>query len=268
MNKKIKMHCVILILLFVIFVPSCSNSAPLLINSFDYPKLVQLKPGEFDSDIANDWYSYEYAEYSCYVSINEGELLISNRTNETKVYTEMFNYGYFVGVDLGEFDGWVKYYPYNSIDLGETDGTLVVAENCAAIVKRSNVNGYLLTSDYGGIIGNDDIGHAYELQYSTAKDDWTYEIIGPLGGRPLNCFYVEEEDKLYVVTTQNIVVITNAKQIEIIVESNLIKSICPNSIVFLEGTLYCGSPFGIYRYNISTGEEIWYPVDYSKVVGK
>ena len=39
-----------------------------------------------------------------------------------------------------------------------------------------------------------------------------------------------------------------------------------NSIVFYEGSLWCGASTGVYRYCFETDEERWYPVDYAEYV--
>ena len=112
--------------------------------------MTKLYAGEFDREQANTWYLPEnpYADNSCAVSIVDGALFISNAGIKQESHTVQFDLGYFVGVDLGGWDGWVKYHPYNSNVLSEAGGILVSNENCMAIVRQNNKKGYLLTGTH------------------------------------------------------------------------------------------------------------------------
>lgn len=238
---------------------SCNHGTRLSVCSVDYPTLRYLYADTFDYDMALEWFlpNNPYAEYSCAISLLNGELYVENPSESPTSFVEEFDNGYFVGLDLGEFDGWVKYYPYHS-RLHEEDGIIVCKENCKGIIKVNSQRGYLLTGEYFQSKGN-----IYLINFS--DDAWTWSEPILLDGYPL-AYFISNDGFVYVVTDQNIVQITSNLEVEVIVQSELLASIGANSIVYKDDIIYCGSPMGIYSYSVSSNEEFWYPIHYDMII--
>ena len=234
------------------------------VHSSDYASLQYLEPGEFDREQSLYWNLPEnpYHAYRCHISVSEEGLLISNQSGRQETYLTQFDNGYFIGVDLGEFDGWVRYVPYFSTLPEAGDSVLVSDENCRGILAKDRRNGYLLTGDALAMTGS-----IYLLQCSDAGDQWTWKLLAALEELPLACTYEKEQELLYVVTSGSILSVSADQQVSTLVRSGMFNEIGANSVVFYEDSFWCGSPMGVYRYCVQTGEEIWYPMDYAAYVG-
>lgn len=243
------------------------HSEKIKVHSLDYASLAYLEPGEFDADQSAVWYLPEnpYREYACSVSVSNGMLLISNDSQERKTYLTQFDNGYFVGVDLGEFDGWVKYYPYYSTLPEAGEPKQVSDQNCRGIITKDRRNGYLLTGDTGGTSGVYQ-GSIYTLHYSEEEARWEWDLLETLDELPLAYSYDRERDMLYVATSGSVISVSGDNTVTVMVSSDLLKSIGANSVVFWEGSVWCGSPMGVYQYNIGEKKETWYPMDYQKII--
>lgn len=51
-----------------------------------------------------------------------------------------------------------------------------------------------------------------------------------------------------------------------LVSGSLISKIGANSIVNLNGKIWCGSPMGVYCFDLQTQDETWYPMDYARYI--
>ena len=67
-----------------------------------------------------------------------------------------------------------------------------------------------------------------------------------------------------ILTDENISVMSNEHTVSVLTESDLLKKIRANSIVVMNQTVYCGSPMGVYRYNLQNQLETWFPIDPEK----
>lgn len=243
---------------------SCQYGQGLKVCSTDYPALKTLYPGEFDYALAQTWWLPDnpYADYSCNIRLLNGELYLESKATETTSFVAQFDNGYFVGLDLGEFDGWVKYYPYYSNLLEELPDTIVSVDNCKGIVKVGSQLGYVLTSCFSGTTPEQSSGTVYKL--TCEEGLWKWQDTISLSGAPL-AYFVTEDLMIYIVTTRNIVCFSQDQQLHTIVESDLIAAIGANSIVYMDQTIYCGSPMGVYSYSISSQTETWYPINYQSL---
>ena len=222
--------------------------------------------GEFDEEKAMTWFlDNPYSDYTCSVSNKNGELWISNQDHEKRAHIQQFNNGYFFGVDLGDYDGWVKYSPYNTSLTGD-DFQVVSNENCCAIIQKDNQNGYILTGVRKLLMDMTSKGSLYTVNYNDIEKAWQWDKVISFDGFPLAYYYSPEFDQFYVVTDENILQIKNDNTVETVVSSNLIVQMGANSIVCIDDTLYCGSPAGVYSFNLSSKEEKWYPMEYEKYV--
>lgn len=95
---------------------------------------------------------------------------------------------------------------------------------------------------------------------------WEWRLIESFDNGVRTYLYLNEQDVLFIVTAGSIVSISTDFQATTIVESDILKYMETNSIVFYEGSLWCGASTGVYRYCFETDEERWYPVDYAEYV--
>ena len=74
-----------------------------------------MSPWEFDKYRGSDFIlvTSEWHNYSCKLSIENGKLFVSDEEADIP-YAQyaMFNDGYLLGTDLGEFSGWVRWCLY------------------------------------------------------------------------------------------------------------------------------------------------------------
>ena len=137
--------------LIIIFVWSCSNDRnSLAVTSTDYADLNRMEAGAFDEKLARSWYDVNnpYWERNCHISYENGVLLVQDQDGEQEVYSFAGDNGYFLGIDMGEFDGWVRYYPYHSEQPEAGESVLVVDQNAKGFCRIDNRNAYLFTADY------------------------------------------------------------------------------------------------------------------------
>lgn len=247
------------------------------VTSQDYPMLTTMEVGAFDPDRVRDWYVAEdnpYKQYSCSVSVEDGKLEISNKRNDnTGVYLQQFNNGYFMGVDLGEFDGWVRYFPYysNLYDLHPDiigEPVVVVQQPCFGFIQQDLDHGYVLTR---GLNADENVyyGMIYELNgYRGKGGSWTWSEYASFEGVPQSFLYNQEDNSIYVATTAGIYLITDGGHVQTIVDSAVSGAIRANSMVLLDGSIYCGSSAGVYRYDMEKNLEAWYPMEYQSIVNQ
>lgn len=261
----------VFVLMFCITVcslSSCASKNTISVTSPDYPSLTKMIASSFDREQAQlaTLPEYPYNDYQCVVSEENGVLCIRSQSQADGSYQKGFDNGYFLGVDMGEFDGWVKYYPYYTNVTGDSDVRLVSNENCCGIIKRNNQNGYILTGTRSTLSTMPSAGSVYVIHYSQDVAAWTWETKISLDGFPIAYYFSEGAHQLLIVTDQSILRITEQNEVETLIKSDLIKQIHANSIVCMDGIIYCGSPLGVYSFDPSNGVEAWYPMDYEKHV--
>ena len=103
---------ILLVLSLLIPITSCSAPNTIEVASNDYKDLTKMTPGEFDKDLRSYYVlaNYKWHNYSCRLSIENGKLFVSNeRADMPDEQHEMFNHGYLLGTDYGEFSGWVRW---------------------------------------------------------------------------------------------------------------------------------------------------------------
>lgn len=225
--------------------------------SIDYPSMKCLQEGTFNPEIESKWWYIKnpYHDYVTSVSVVNGQLCLGNQIESRQSYLQCFDNGYFMGVDIGEFDGWVKYCPYFSLLPEAGREKLVSEQNCRGIIARDHRNGYILTSQ-----------SLYAMNCENENYQWEWRLIESFDNGVRTYLYLNEQDVLYVVTAGSIVSVSADFQTTTIVESDILRYMETNSIVFYEGSLWCGASTGVYRYCFETDEERWYPVDYAEYV--
>lgn len=261
--KKILM---IICLSAVLVLTSCNRGERIAVYSADYRGLTGLKEGEFDSDAAKTWYLNQnpYRDFSCHVSEKNGKLFISNRPGNEGIYSFKGDLGYFIGVDFGVYDGWVRYYPYNSGESGDSP-VLVIGENCKGMIAADNRRGYLLTRN---LFGDEDAGGSlYELVLDDGSGEWKWNLIAKTDDAPVCFTYSDDDDTVYIITYASVVSVTIKSGSAAVLKTtdNTAKN-AANSMVKIGNSLFCGTAMGVYEFRLDSGEEHWYPMDYGKYV--
>ena len=236
---------------------ACSGKGSLDVMSYDYQGLVKMEQNDIDLDYI--WQNF--TGHYCGVSLENEKLVISRPDINKRSYTMMGNYGYFVGVDLGEFDGWVRFFPYDGDD---TEPLLVVDENCRGFVERGQGKGELLLTGLAHMGLNE--GALYKL-YLVDKQ-WHWEKLCDLGSSPNAYFYNKDTGILYIVTDMAILAYTEEDGLETLLKNEDLGYMYPNSLVELDGKLYVGMALGVYEYDLGNGSTSWYTLDLDYVEKK
>lgn len=264
MKRNARLLVIFLCFCFLFVSCDAKNTNVLSVVSHDYSWLKELHSGEFDEDLARVWTQNEnpHRENHCYVTVEDGTICVNNKSDISTTYLMQFNYGYFIGVNLGEHDGWVKFHKYNSNVTSNGEGILVANENCCGIIKNDMYSGYLLTVDYWEL--SDLTGRIYAIQTSQESKTWEWVKLASFEGYPYNCLASQEDECIYIVTDRSIISVSFTGSVNTIIQSDLLRKIGANSIVILDDIFYCGSPMGVYCYDKNSGIETWYPMDYNK----
>ena len=195
--------------------------------------------------------------YCCKVKMKNDEVVIQRLEKMDDVFVQQCCNGYLVGLNLGEWDGWVRFYPYRS-SLLERDPEVVLLRNCRGFIAEpgDRSKGYILTEEEGGE------GGIYEITFDEASEDWECTLIGTFDGPPHDYWYDTAEHTIFIATLQAIVsVSTDTHRIKTIVRSETLR-IEPTSIVVCGDKIWCGLAAGFWTYDMSTREETWYFVDW------
>lgn len=257
------------LLLLLPVLTSCHAIQSVPVSSRDYPNLTHLEAAEFDAEeLFRVWSSVDnpYEDYRCSVSVENGKLVIRNAPPKPATTLVQFDCGYFLGVNIGEFDGWVRYYPYfsNLPEAGES--RLVVDEACCGMVAIDRVSGILLTDCSGGIVFGTpsyDLGSIYWLYLNRSDLTWSWEKIAGTKGLPRAICPAENGSGWYIVTTGELLHLSADLSLTKLTDSQMLDTIWAlDSIVEWNGKLWCGSPMGVYCFDPQTQSETWYPMDY------
>ena len=274
---------VILIILSLLIASSCSAPNTIEVTSKDYPKLTKMEPEKFDfeeemereiADLNDENFVYRV----CYLTVEDDSLRVENNVDYFRTtQEETFNFGYLVGVNIGEFDGWVRWFPYHTSHYpeGESQKSILLSkENYSFIIKEDNDNAFIVCEipifgvNKDGETSGETIVYDFDVIWDKNDGEAGYDIscteIARFAGA-VTAYYLSEEDRcIYFATDMSIVKMTFDGKFEELVWIDYFHTIGVNSIVKFEGELYCGSARGIYRFNPDTGEDFWYPMDYEK----
>ena len=134
-----------------------SKELPLKVMSDDFPNIKYLESGEYDEQDISKSFDPEYNKqykHAYKVSRNDGGLYISEGIDEKlpsakTVICDNGN-GYFVSVNLGEFESWVMYYKnfrmgYPTGNQGAPSGEIVTNYNPFSFEIADANNIYLIT---------------------------------------------------------------------------------------------------------------------------
>ena len=269
----------VLLIVSLLTLASCSAPNTIEVASNDYMDLTKMTPGEFDKDLCSYYVlaNYKWHNYSCRLSVENGKLFVSNeRADMPYEQHEMFNHGYLLGTDYGEFSGWVRWCLQEELIYPEgkrptVEETVLSDENCRFIIRLERetdcafvvLDTVCMMDDYEA----DTLVYRFERIRTGSGYDYTLEFteIASLGGDCTAYFNSIEEECVYLATDCGIYKLNYDGAVETVVEEENFRYMVEiTSIVLYEGELYCSSPLGIYRYNPETGESLWYPMDYEK----
>ena len=271
----------LLLIVSLLTLASCSAPNTIEVTSMDYPNLTKMSPGEFDENLCSYYIlaNYKWHNYSCRLSVENGKLFVSNeRADMPDEQHEMFNHGYLLGTDFGEYSGWVRWCLYEELIYPEdrtpsSKETVLSEYNCRFIIRPDRHADYAfvildtvcMMNDYEV----DTLVYKFECISDGSGYDYTLEFneIASLGGdctAYLNC---QEEECVYLATDCGIYRLKYDGTLEAVTEDEIFRYMVQiTSIVLYEDEIYCASPLGIYRYNPETGESLWYPINYEKIV--
>lgn len=242
------------------FKGSGNTPAEIAVMSYDYPGLTSMRPADFDAEEyrLSSFTDDPYYKYQCCVNIKDGVLLISNDATDSPASYFSASGGYFIGVDRGEFGGWVDHFA----DDAKEDARVRVSENnCRGFIETGDGSGraFILTADYESwqVLLVSPVAGGCDVEWHEMSRGDGYAHCG---------VYDKSAGVLYVVTAQGIAEVSGDGAVRMVHEFPTCNMVV-NSAVLLEGELYCGTGAGVYRFRIAEGDGIWYPMNYSKYVG-
>ena len=254
-----KLVClVILIAMLMIFLSSCDR---IKVESNDFKNLNYLTPGEFSDDFLEKYYNSDYQiENMYFVKEKDGELFIYNGVEDyshkkNNVYSPAYK-GYFLGVNIGEFGGWLKYYDRLPDD-GEPNEVIVAQKNLQGYQKIDNKRFFSFVGDVPHLTykGSTEI---YLMEY--IDESWAWKSIATLEGASRSTYYDEESETLYVVTFGGIYSVNLCGEVYSYTVPEYFTNLAPNSSVLIDGVLYIGTWCGVYAQPTDTQSGIFYPI--------
>ena len=279
MKRRLRFATVSLIFLLCISccLPSCSAKDRLEVVSEDFPNLRYLKAGEYDEEeIRNSIWIDPYVEYKDYkhlymVSENDGQLMISEGIGYefSKSKVAACDNGYFVAVNLGEYDSWVEYYDYRMgwhEEFPEPVRTLVTNDYPFKFEMIDRHNMFLITYRYDADSdSNWDPSMKtviFKLWLSDLDSDWQWEEMPKtMAGDPQASFYDSESKVLYLATREGLFAYDDKGNITSYeIPKDLWGYMAITSVVRIDDMIYVGTYFGIYAQPIDGNASAWYPL--------
>ncbi len=260
---------VLAVLLLGMLLSACGQTERIAVTSVDYPELKAMRAGELNLErwerVTYDMPHDPYRDYACTVSVRDGKLFIENRRDYVMTCSVDFGSGSIVGLNRGEFDGWVRYFrDGTNWGEGKDDSKLLIPENCRGLIDVEYEYGWILT----GLahMGTDE-GAVYRYWCSDDHKEQFVEKIADLDACPLAHFYDEEGGTLYIVTGGKIYSVNEQNELTCLTpDTVLVEKLYTTSIVYHDGVIFCGGAMGLYRLDPTTGEETFFPMNYEKYV--
>ena len=268
MKKKTIVSILFVSFLVTVLFTGCTPSGKTLaVTSDDYPKLTRLVAGTFDKDAASNWYiDNPYSANHCVVSLQDSKLKISNET-PAKTFLYEADCGYFLGVNLGHYDGWVRYFPFLST-YPEADGDqLVCAEHCHGFEEIGRDQAYLFTTFYESV-------EATRIRLLTLEQEgetnvWKWEIVGTVDGVIEAYCFDQAKQVFYLATSDGVFRYSlSDRNVTKLADSAYLPYLGCDSMVRIGEKLFCGSPMGVYEFDLNTRQETWYSMRYEKYLVK
>ncbi|MBE6684007.1 MAG: hypothetical protein E7595_07705 [Ruminococcaceae bacterium] len=252
--------------LCLMFLCSCQTNDVLLLNSGLFS---ELESAEIDAErLKNRWIS---GETNCYngpaFELNErdGEIYLEEYS-ESYSYVCNLNMRYLVGIDCGEFDGWVSVIEYDSNRNEEAKNERLLNENCRGFLKEkvqaeykgksywtdNNDKAYIFTGLAHLTI---DKGKIYKFE--NKKDGYSCELFADLGSSP-DAFLLDNGN-IIVATNKALLSVDPAGNITTLFSADYWRDLGITSMVKLGESYYIGTFSGILEYRIADKSIVWYP---------
>ena len=168
------------------------------------------------------------------------------RPSDTK-QLQVWN-GYFTGIDYGEFGG--------GLDFTSVEGTYKLLDENVVDFIAVDKKYYVLTGlAHLGM----DRGKMYRLDFMDYNGRWAAKEILDLQSCPL-AYYLDNNNVIYMVTYDSLLHIRDEKISKVLVKDAFWRGLYPNSVLYLDGRLVIGMWGGVYTYQLSTGQQRWYPI--------
>ena len=200
------------------------------------------------------------AEEGIYVFRFDGEryeekIGISRTRPEQETVLPTYGY-YYVGVNLGEFDGWVARAAYESY-LSDEHPEIVLRESFLGFATND------ATSDQYLVTGMPYEGMAYGKVYHVKQVDGGPEEALVLIYESDDCpdgFSVDENGVLYLVTGGTLLSVTRDGKTRVLYTSEWLEEKNPTSLTVLHNTVYIGIHGGVAVYDIEQDSLMWYEI--------
>jgi len=277
--------CLILaILLMALTLASCQEKRKTLTVCVDGYGLVTLTEQTFEKQAYhNKWLQFRHGNsgdtrtprfidlvHDTIQLSYRGEWDPSEQFYPNSVY--MANGDYLVGYNGGEFDGWVRLFPYVTRDHDENNtrdpGELLVTENCLGFYSLSKYfdpccEYYILT----GLAHMRNLsGNVYKMTYRQENEEWvrTFTHLADLGQCPDAVTYDAETKRLWFVTRDRIAYMEADGTIVDVVVGNgkdILWYGYASSMMLVGSELYVVVQGGILLVDTESGSYTWYELD-------
>ncbi len=203
--------------------------------------------------ISGETYCYNGDRYI--LKESDGELYLEDYEKEDSYVCYMDN-RYLVGVDCGEFDGWVSICEYGINHIKDAKQERILNENCAGFFRKDDAYGDRKIYIFTGIAHmSTDVGNIYTLD--NTEDSYKLEHYLTLPAAPEAILL---DGEAFVVSTKKGLYSINAdKVLTELYTADYWSDLQTNSIVKTENGYYIGTASGILEYRIKTDDIVWFP---------
>ena len=264
-----------LLLLCVCFVTlySCGSNDTLQLNSGLF---TELEAKEVDVQwLQNFGYADETYCYNGPIFVlneRDGAIYLEERDYMSSSYVCNLNNRYLVGIDCGEFDGWVSVVDYGSNHFENAKEERILNKNCKGILNgqrsteydgevdwRNNLDeAYIFTAslmEYNKETGRHG-GYIYKFE-NTSGTDWKCEKFAELDSAP--CAFMVDEGNIIVSTELSLCSVDTEGNVTQLYTADYWRYLRSTSIVKLDNCYYISTYSGIMKYDIDTQDIVWYP---------
>lgn len=251
-----------ILIIFLTVLNSCHKTTALDVcyddcNNFRFSKVEQTARLYNEDDVFGPFFLKSKSEKLYVYNFN-----VEGNSNTTMIVRN----GFLLGVDAGEFGGFVKFCPLKGLE-DKYSEELICNENFVRFLRIDENNIILFTGlDHMGIFK----GSIWLITYNTDTDKHDYRKMLDIDGEALSVVY--EEGVLYVLQRTRLLKITNFEEIEELMqfddlpiikcnEAGFYSQDCPCSMVKIENMIYIGTLLGIYTYDVETSNMTWYKAE-------
>lgn len=217
------------------------NGAP-----FDENNWIAQNPPKKTSD---EWYDANYSKDSYIVYINKNKIHITKGEKEYNIHYKI-DEGYFYAANFGEYGGYLNFVPDNFIKYKVLNGNINNIFNYKENIYALEGLGHLGLNE-GQII-------LLEKKYRPLSigKKWSSTKILDLNDAP-KTYTISENNDLFVITNNNLLVIKNMEQINYIIKEAFWSGLYPTSAIIQNDILYIGMRGGIAKVNLEDNNIVW-----------